>query len=119
MFTKILYVVFFVLATQAMAASPFTISGSKVGAIFNSELVWRKLGGSIETITFKKHVGNTSTYALTTTEAKAIKSPHGVTYKYEDAPCLALVEVTAKGDDLAPEWEVTKVDYTACPSAQR
>jgi len=118
MFTKILYVVFFVLATQAMAASPFTISGDKVSAIFNSAMVWKKIGGAIETITFKKHEGNTSTYAITSTEAMATPSSFGTTH-YKQAPCLALVQVTAKGDDLAPQWEVTNVDYTACPSAQR
>ena len=107
------------LSTNAMAVMPFTVSGDKIAAIFQSELLWRKLAGSVETIVFKGHQKDTSTFAVTTNEAKPIVSPDGVTTGHTLVPCLVLVQVTAKGDDLAPTWEVTKVDYSACPTVKQ
>src|SRR4051812_5702048 len=111
---KNLLLLSFVLCSgNAFAAYPFTISGDKIDAIFHSEKLWTKLGGAVETIVFKGHTEGTSKYALTTTESVAV-SVNGVTH-FELKPCLAIVDVSAKGDEMAPKWEVTNVDLSACP----
>ncbi len=61
-----------------------------------------------------------ATMPFTTTEAQKILSPRapGISIGFKNVPCLFLVQVTEKGDEFTPSWEVTSVDFSACPSAQ-
>ncbi|MGZ3744224.1 MAG: hypothetical protein ACXWRE_05305 [Pseudobdellovibrionaceae bacterium] len=113
---SIFFAITLLMTANAFAAYPFTISGDKIKAIFQSEKLWRKLGGAVETIVFKDHSNNTSKFAVTTTESVAIVNSAGVITGYKNSPCMVLVDVTAKGDELAPQWEVSSVDFTACPA---
>ena len=108
------------LAANAVATMPFTISGEKIEAIFKSDQLWKKVGGSVETIVFKGNQKKTSTFAITTTETQKIPSPTapGISIGFKSVPCLLIVQVTEKGDEFTPTWKVTNVDYSACPSVQ-
>lgn len=104
MFSKIpsIFIVF-VFSSSAMAVMPFTISGSAIKTVFDSEMVWRKLGGPVQEIQFRGHKNNKSTYWIMT---------------IEKGPCLTAVEVTnTTPEELSPLWKVTNVDVTACPGA--
>jgi hypothetical protein len=76
---KFFLIVAVLFSANAFAAYPFTISGDKIAAIFGEEQLWRKLGGAVETIVFKGHNNNVSTFAITTTESVAIVNSAGVT----------------------------------------
>jgi hypothetical protein len=99
---------------------PFSISGDKISAIFKSSQLWQKLGGAVETIIFKGHNENTSLFAITTTESIPILDSSGATVGYKNVPCLVLVDVTDKNsEEFIPNWQVTNVDFTACPLTSR
>jgi hypothetical protein len=98
------------------SAVPFTISGSKIQAIFADAKVWRKLGGAVELIVFKGHDSKgASTFQITTTEANAIKDSLGRTTGYVKQPCLITVDVSNTGDEMVPKWTVSRVDDSTCP----
>ena len=102
---KLLIAAATLLVTQsAMAVMPFTIDGMAINTIFNSDKVWRSLSGPVEAIHYKGYKNNVATYTLTVNQ---------------DGPCLAVIEVTnTTPDELAPAWEVTSADYSACPGAK-
>lgn len=106
MFDKVLsvFIVYF-FSGSAMAVVPFTISGTAIKTIFDSEMVWSKLSGPVQEIQFKGHKNDVSTYWITT---------------LEKGPCLTAVELTnTTPEELSPRWRVTNVDLTACPGASK
>lgn len=87
----------------ASALTPFTISGLAIEEMFKSEKVWQRLGGPVDTIQFKGHTNDVSTYWITLKQKKL---------------CLVEVDVTnTTPESLAPTWKVSRVDASACPSA--
>ena len=80
---------------MSFSATPFTVSGSKIYAIFNSDKVWTKVTEQVKKIEFIQHslLTKTSVFKITT----------------HSASCEFTVEVKNLGDPLAPDWNVTTV----------
>lgn len=102
---------------SAMAATPFTWSRESINAIFNSPKVWGKIAGEVESIVLMEKTGNTSKYAVTTTENIKIIDRSGVTTGFRAVACTVLVDVLKDIDELGgtSTIEVSNVDFSACP----
>lgn len=106
----------FLLPVQGFAASPFTVSGSKISAIFQSKVIWRKVFGEVENIALNGHKNGVSTFTVETTEMEPEIDSAGRTVGYRPSKCRVVVEVKNAGDDLAPNWEVSNIDFSGCPT---
>lgn len=103
------------LSINSYAASQFTWSGETISTIFNSSMVWKKIGGNVESIVFKGYADKVTTYSVTTTENIDVINENGHVIDTKNVACTVIVDVKAVGDELAPTLEVSKVDFTSCP----
>lgn len=87
----------------AEANTPFIRSSDQIEAIFRSELLWKQVGGPIQSISYLGRDGNTVSYTVSTIE--------------DNKTCNLLVKLSTHGNLFQPEWTVTKVDFTQCPES--
>jgi len=99
-----LFFIMFLLSSHALAAMPFTISGDKIQTIFNTPVIWKNIGGNVESIRFIQHKNKTSRYEFSTTEFSGNRPVN----------CIFTADVTATGDELSPTWIVTGTDFSRC-----
>lgn len=103
-----------IISTHANAATPFTVSGAKIDAIFQSSKIWSKLTGEVQSIAFRGLKDGITTYEIKTLEHSK-KNGHG-DFKALKKPklCLSIVKVKNSGDPLAPKWILDSADFSQC-----
>ncbi|WP_413291346.1 hypothetical protein [Bdellovibrio sp. HCB337] len=107
-------------ADASGGGSPFIHSSAVLKTIFESPLVWQKIFGGIEKITLVQQNQKTATYQVSTIEMIESKDDQGVTTGWSKVACKAVVTVTNVSSDVfVPKLEVTKVDLSRCPSANK
>ncbi len=84
-------------AQAAFAASPFTMSGNKVAAIFESERVWRFVAGPV--------------LSISEVEASATATRYRVETREPNSLCVLEAEVENTGDEFVPTWSISKVSF--------
>ena len=107
-------------ASLANAATPFTFSGDEIATIFASDLIWKKVWGTVNSLKLKGHdvATRTSTYTIETTEyvQPTQDAP------FEPVSCQLNVSVQEKVIGPNPSehagLSVTNVDFSRCPTAQ-
>ena len=99
--------------------SPFLYSGSLLQTIFSNPMVWQKVHGSIEKIQRIDQNQKSSTFQISTSESVAVKNAQGSIVRWDQQPCQAVITVTNVSTDVfVTKLEVTRVDFSQCPSAQ-
>ncbi len=105
----------FSFTSSAMGATPFTISGSKIGAIFSSSEIWSKLNGEVANIKLLSSDEKVTQYELTTSEYTQKTSSGEFKILKTPLKCKIQLDVVNNGDVLAPSWGVKNINFADCP----
>ena len=94
---KNLLLICFLFSSNLFAATPFTISVNKLNAILEHQDLHAEVFNAIDSIEFIKH------------DKKGVSS-----FLFTTKKCKFVVEVSASGDSISPEWEVLKTETSGC-----